>query len=230
MNDLNLSNSVRESVISPLNGLFWPCVRSAIFVVVVTGVIYPLLTTGVAQRVLPQQANGSLIEKNGVTVGSAVIGQFFTDMRYFHPRPSTTMGPDPHDAGKMIAVPYNAGVSAGSNQGPTNQALIDTVAQRVIDYRKINDLPANALVPVDAVTASGSGLDPHISVANAQAQAARVAEARGLTFSQVQQLLTQHIEGRVLGLLGEPRVNVLILNIALDSLPVSADAAQIIDK
>ena len=203
---------------SPLQGLFGPCVRAAVFVALVTGVAYPLLTTGVAQVLLPHQANGSLIEQGGKTVGSALIGQAFSGERHFHPRPSATSAPDPQDASKTVAAPYNAGASSGSNQGPTSQALVDAVTQRVADYRTANGLPAGAPVPVDAVTASASGLDPHISVANAQAQAARVAGSRGLPLAQVQALVAAHTEGRVLSLLGEPRVNVLGLNLALNGL------------
>lgn len=203
---------------SPLAGLLGPCLRGAVFVALVTGLAYPLLTTGVAQLVLPRQASGSLIERGGAVVGSALIGQAFSGARYFHPRPSATTAPDPQDASKSVDVPYNAAASGASNQGPTNQALIDAVTQRVAAYRQTNGLAPDAPVPVDAVTASGSGLDPHISVANAQAQAARVARARGLDAGQVQRLLAAHTEPRVLGLLGEPRVNVLRLNLALDAL------------
>lgn len=211
---------------SPLAGLLGPCLRSALFVAVVTGLAFPLLTTGVAQLVLPRQANGSLIERGGTVVGSALIGQSFTEARYFHPRPSATVAPDPQHAGQTVGAPYNAAASAGSNQGPTSQTLIDAVAQRAADYRRINGLAASARVPVDAVTASGSGLDPHISLANARAQAARVARARGFAEDQVQRLLAQHTEARLLGLLGEPRINVLALNLALDSLPAPTDNAR----
>jgi len=221
MNTLNSSTPslpLFEGAGSLLKGLIGPCVRSALFLALLTGLAYPLLTTGVAQLLLPRQASGSLIERGGEVIGSALIGQSFTGARYFHPRPSATTAPDPQDAGKAVGMPYNAGASAASNQGPTSQALIGAVAQRVADYRRINGLAADVLVPVDAVTASGSGLDPHISVANAQAQSARVAKARGLPPEQVRRLLAQCTETRVLGLLGEPRVNVLRLNLALDSL------------
>ena len=144
--------------------------------------------------------------------------------------PSATSAPDPQDASKTVAAPYNAALSAGSNQGPTNQALIDAVTQRVADYRKANGLASATPVPVDAVTASASGLDPHISVANAQAQAARVATARGVSLDQVQRLLNEHTEGRVLGLLGEPRVNVLRLNLALNAASAQAPQAQAATK
>lgn len=211
---------------SPLAGLLGPCVRGAVFVALVTGAAYPLLTTGVAQLLLPAQASGSLIERGGVVVGSRLIGQNFTQAQYFHPRPSSTTAPDPQDASKTVEAPYNAGASAGSNQGPTNAALIAAVARRSAAYRAANGLAADAAVPVDAVTASASGLDPHISLANARLQVARVAQARGLTVEAVQVLLAEHTEGRLLGLLGEPRVNVLTLNLALDALNAVGGAAQ----
>jgi len=211
---------------APLKGLLGPCVRGALFTLLVTGLAYPLATTGVAQWLLPGPANGSLIRQGDALVGSALIGQWFSDARYFHPRPSATSAPDPQDAGRTLPTPYNAAASAGSNLGPTSQALIDTVRQRAADYRQANGLPADAPVPVDAVTASASGLDPHISVANAQAQLARVARARGLPPGQVQGLLAAHTEGRVFGLLGEPRVNVLQLNLALNTVQTRASQTQ----
>ncbi len=210
---------------SPLAGLLGPCLRGAVFVALVTGLAYPLLTTGVAQLVLPRQASGSLIERGGAVVGSALIGQAFSGAGYFHPRPSATVGPDPQDASKSLAVPYNAGASGGSNQGPTNQGLIDSVTERAAAYRQTNGLAAGAAVPVDAVTASASGLDPHISVANAQAQAARVARSRGLDAAQVPRLLAEYTQPRVFGVLGEPRVHVLRLNMALDAVPAPAGQA-----
>ena len=203
---------------SPLLGLIGPCLRGAVFVALLTGLAYPLLTTGVAQVLLPRQAGGSLIGQGEALVGSDLIGQHFSDARHFHPRPSATTAPDAQDASKSVAAPYNAAASLGSNQGPTNPALIANVQQRVAAYRQANGLAQDASVPVDAVTASASGLDPHISLANAQLQAARVAQARGLAVARAQQLVQQHTEGRVLGLLGEPRVNVLRLNLALDAL------------
>ncbi len=211
---------------SPLRGLIGPCLRGAVFVALLTGLVYPLLTTGVAQMLMPRQAGGSLIERGSALIGSDLIGQHFSDARHFHPRPSATSAPDPQDASKTVAAPYNAALSAGSNQGPTNQALIDAVTQRVADYRKTNGLGSTAPVPVDAVTASASGLDPHISVANAQAQVGRVAKARGIPLEQVQQFLSQHTEGRVLGLLGEPCVNVLRLNLALNAAFPGVQQAQ----
>lgn len=172
---------------------------------VITGILYPLAATGLAQLVFPRQASGSLIMQNGKPVGSMLIGQSFTDPRYFWGRPSAT-----------TPNPYNAASSSGSNQGPTNPALIDAVKQRIGALHAAD--PGNsAAVPVDLVTASASGLDPAISPAAAQYQVARVARARKLDVAQVQALVARHTEGRQLGVLGEPRVNVLELNRALDA-------------
>lgn len=197
-------------------------VRAAVAVMLVAGIAYPLATTGVAQALLPHTANGSLIERNGQVVGSALIGQQFAGATYFHGRPSATTAPDPDKEGASVAAPYNAGQSGGSNQGATHKDLAETVAARVAQYREGNGLAADAAVPVDAVTASASGLDPHISVANAMQQLPRVAQARQLPQEQLRQLVTQATQGRTLGLLGEPRVNVLRLNLALDALNPSA--------
>jgi potassium-transporting ATPase KdpC subunit len=172
---------------------------------IITGVFYPLAATGLAQLMFPHQANGSLIVKNGKPVGSALIGQSFTDAKYFWGRPSAT-SPNAYDAAS----------SSGSNLGPTNPALTDAVKQRIAALR-VADPGNNAPVPVDLVTASASGLDPQISPAAAQYQLTRVAAARGLSASQVQALISEYTEGRQLGVLGEPRVNVLQLNLALDT-------------
>jgi len=201
-------------------------VRSALFVALVTGVAYPLATTGVAQLLWPETASGSLIRQGGTVIGSRLIGQHFTAGHYFHPRPSATTGPDPADHGRTAGVPYNAAASLGSNQGPTHAALIEAVQQRVRNYRRTNGLAAGAAVPVEAVTASASGLDPHISVANARLQMDRVARARQLPMSEIRSLLARHTEGRWLGLLGEPRINVLLLNLALDARQPPATAAS----
>lgn len=197
-------------------------VRAALAVMLVTGIAYPLLTTGIAQAVFTYAANGSLIERHGQTVGSTLIGQQFTDLQYFHGRPSATTAPDPDKAGASIAAPYNAGLSGASNQGATHKDLSDAVSERVAQYRADNGLAADVRVPVDAVTASASGLDPHISVANALLQLPRVAKLRQLEQSRVQELLVQATEARTFGLLGEPRVNVLQLNLALDALQAKA--------
>jgi K+-transporting ATPase ATPase C chain len=209
----------------------WPrllgsSVRMALLVMAVSGIAYPLLVTGVAQTLFPQAANGSLIEHQGRIVGSALIGQSFSGAQYFHGRPSATQAPDPSQESASVAAPYNAGLSGASNQGATHQGLSQAVAQRVAQYRAENALAADRAVPVDAVTASASGLDPHISLANARLQWPRVAQARGLSFAQVQALLEQNTEPRMLGLLGEPRVNVLQLNLALDALQPTASAVK----
>jgi potassium-transporting ATPase KdpC subunit len=199
-------------------GLARPVLTSAVFFMLVTGVAYPLVTTGAAQLLFRDQSLGSMVERDGQAVGSAVIGQDFTQAGYFHPRPSATTGPDPADSSKTVDQPYNAASSTASNQGPTSKKLLEQVGARVQKYRAENKLAADAPVPVDAVTASGSGLDPDISVANARLQAARVAEARGLPARQVMDLVERQTTPRQVGILGDPRVNVLSLNLALDAL------------
>jgi K+-transporting ATPase ATPase C chain len=171
--------------------------------------------TGVAGVIFPYQAQGSLIEKDGKVVGSALIGQIFTNDKYFHGRPSATNAPDPKDPTKTVDAPYNATNSMGSNLGPTNKALIDRIKGLVEELKKEN---ASVSVPMDMVTTSGSGLDPHISPEAAHFQVPRVAKARGLPEARVRTLVDGQIEGRTFGLLGEPRVNVLDLNLALDAL------------
>ena len=181
-----------------------PAFRITLFFTVLTGLIYPGVVTGLCQLLFPSKANGSLVEVNGQAVGSSLIGQNFTRPEYFQPRPSSA-GNDG----------YDASASTGSNYGPTNQKLIDRVKASVDKFRKENPHYRGPL-PADLVTASGSGLDPHISPASAEAQAARIARVRGISLQKVQQLIAEHTEGRTLGFLGEPRVNVLNLNMALD--------------
>lgn len=176
---------------------------------VLLGLLYPLAMVALTGAVFPSQANGSLIVRDGKVIGSTLIGQNFTGEGYFHGRPSATVDADPADATKTVSAPYNAANSSGSNLGPTSKALIDRVKE---DADKLGKG-----VPVDMVTASGSGLDPHLSPAAAAWQVARVAKARSMPEADVQRLVTQHTEGRMYGLLGEPRVNVLQLNLALDA-------------
>ena len=195
-------------------------IRPAIVVLValtlITGLVYPLAMTGIAEVIFPRQAQGSLIERDGKVVGSELIGQVFTSDKYFHGRPSATTAPDPKDATKTVPAPYNAANSGGSNLGPSNKALIDRVQGDIEALKKEN--PA-AAVPADLVTTSASGLDPHISPEAALFQVPRIAKARNLPEDRIRQLVEDNTEGRFLGLLGEPRVNVLLLNLALDRMP-----------
>jgi K+-transporting ATPase ATPase C chain len=192
-----------------------PAVIFMIAFTVLTGVAYPAVVTYVAQVLFPSQANGSLIERDGKVVGSALIGQNFASERYFHPRPSATSAPDPKDASKTIDAPYNASSSSGSNLGPINGKLVERLKT---DTAALRTAGATGPLPADAVTTSASGLDPHVSPETARLQVARVARARGLPEAKVRELVDNHVEGRSLGLIGEPRVNVLQLNLDLDQL------------
>jgi K+-transporting ATPase ATPase C chain len=192
-------------------------IRPAIVVLValtlVTGLAYPVAMTWIAGLVFPYQAQGSMIERDGHVVGSALIGQVFTSDGYFHDRPSATTAPDPKDSTKTVPAPYNAANSGGSNLGPSNKALIDRVQGDIDALKKENP---GAPVPADLVTTSGSGLDPDISPEAALFQVPRVAKARNMPEDRVRRLVNEHVQTRFLGLLGEPRVNVLALNLALD--------------
>jgi K+-transporting ATPase ATPase C chain len=194
-------------------------IRPAIVVLValtlITGLVYPLAMTGIAQSLFPRQAQGSLIERNGTVIGSELIGQQFQSNKYFHGRPSATTAPDPNDSTKSVPAPYNAANSGGSNLGPSNKALIDRVQG---DMDKLKQENASAPVPADLVTTSASGLDPHISPEAALFQVPRIAKARNVPEDRIRQLVAGQTEGRLFGLLGEPRVNVLLLNLALDQL------------
>ena len=190
-----------------------PAVTMLALFTIITGLLYPLGVTGLAQIMFPRQANGSLVERNGKVVGSELIGQAFREDRYFHGRPSATVAPDPNDASKTVDAPYNAANSAGSNLGPTSKTLIERIKGDV-EMRKGQN--PGARVPTDLVTASGSGLDPHISPEAALFQVPRVANARGMSEERLRTLVGQHEEDRFIGLLGEPRVNVLALNLSLD--------------
>lgn len=195
-------------------GQIRPAIAMIIVLTVIVGLAYPLAMTGIAQLLFPYQANGSLIEKEGRVIGSELIGQNFRDDRYFHGRPSATMGTDPNDPTKTIPAPYNGGNSGGSNLGPTSKALVDRVAENAKTLQAEN--PGSA-IPVALVTTSASGLDPDLTPRAALFQAPRVARARGMPEQQVRALVDRITEYRLLGVFGEPRVNVLKLNLALDA-------------
>jgi K+-transporting ATPase ATPase C chain len=188
-----------------LQGLLRPAIALTLLLSVLTGLIYPGIVTGLAQLIFPWQANGSIVEAGGRPVGSALIGQAFTRPEYFHSRPSAA------------GAGYDAAASAGANKGPTDRKLADTLIAGAVQRVVREDGVERGKIPADMVTASASGLDPHISPANAEAQVARVARARGVSSESIRALLRRHTEGRQFGVLGEPRVNVLLLNLALDS-------------
>ena len=184
-----------------------------VLLTVITGIAYPFAMTGIGQAIFPRQANGSLIEKDGKVIGSSLIGQNFAGETYFHGRPSATTEADPNDSTKTVSVPYSADASTGSNLGPTSKALMDRVKGDVDKLKAESDKP----VPVDLVTTSGSGLDPDITPAAAEFQIARVAKARNMSPDALHDLVVRNTEGRTFGVLGEDRVNVLKLNLALDA-------------
>jgi K+-transporting ATPase ATPase C chain len=190
-----------------------PAIVILLALTLITGLAYPLAMTGIAQVLFPDQARGSMIARDGTVVGSSLIGQVFADDKYFHGRPSATNTPDPQDPTKNIDAPYNAANSGSSNLGPTSKMLADRLQA---DVDKLKAESPSAPVPVDLVTTSGSGLDPHISPAAALFQVPRVAKTRNIPEDRLRQLVQDQTEGRFLGLLGEPRVNVLALNLALD--------------
>ncbi len=192
-----------------------PAIMMIIVMTLITGIIYPLGMTGIAQSIFPYQANGSLIQQNGKVIGSELIGQNFTADKYFHGRPSATNAPDPKDPSKTVDAPYNAANSSGSNLGPTSKALVDRVKKDAADLQAQNP---GVPIPVDLVTTSASGLDPDITPAAALFQIPRVAKARGMTEDQLRQLVQSQIETRVIGIIGEPHVNALKLNLALDAM------------
>ena len=191
-----------------------PALVMIVAMTVITGLVYPLGITGLAQLLFPHQANGSLITRDGKVIGSELNGQDFQEPKYFHPRPSATTEPDPKDPTKTVSVPYAADNSSGSNLAPTSQALVDRVKDDAGKLAEENKAP----IPVDLVTTSASGLDPDITPAGAYFQVPRVAKARGVSEEKLRELVGYNIQGRTLGVLGEPRVNVLKLNLALDAL------------
>jgi K+-transporting ATPase ATPase C chain len=190
-----------------------PAIVFIVALTLITGVAYPFAMTGIARVIFPNQSQGSLVERDGKVVGSALIGQEFKGDGYFHGRPSATVAPDPNDSTKTVSAPYNAANSGGSNLGPTNKSLIERVQG---DLEKLKQENGSGQVPIDMVTSSASGLDPHISPAAALFQVPRVAKARNMPEDRLRQLVDEHTEARAFGLLGEPRVNVLALNLALD--------------
>jgi len=190
-----------------------PAIVLLLVLTAITGLAYPLAMTAIAGAIFPDKAHGSLIERDGKVIGSALIGQEFKDDKYFHGRPSATLAPDPNDSTKTVSAPYNAANSGGSNLGPTSKALADRLKE---DVDKLKAENPNAAVPVDLVTTSASGLDPDISPEAAQFQVPRVAKARSVPEDQLKRLIADNTQGRTLGLLGEVRVNVLALNLALD--------------
>jgi potassium-transporting ATPase KdpC subunit len=192
-----------------------PAIVFIIALTLITGVAYPFAMTGIAQLLFPYQAQGSLVERDGKVVGSALIGQPFTSERYFHGRPSATVTPDPNDPSKNVPAPYNAANSGGSNLGPTSKDLIERIQG---DIEKLKQENPSAPVPIELVTASGSGLDPHISPDAALFQVPRIAKARNLPEYRLRQLVAENTSAPLAGLLGEPRVSVLELNLALDRL------------
>jgi K+-transporting ATPase ATPase C chain len=192
-----------------------PAIMMIIVMTLLTGIIYPLGMTGIARSTFPYQASGSLIQQNGKVIGSELIGQNFIAAKYFHGRPSATNAPDPKDPSKTVDAPYNAANSSGSNLGPTSKALVDRVKKDAADLQAQNP---GAPIPVDLVTTSASGLDPDITPAAALFQIPRVAKARNMTEGQLRQLVQSQIETRVFGIVGEPHVNVLRLNLALDAM------------
>ena len=192
-----------------------PAIVLLIGLTLITGLAYPLAMTGIAGMLFPRQAQGNLIERDGHVVGSALIGQEFKDDKYFHGRPSATTAADPNDSTKTVSAPYNAANSGGSNLGPTSKALADRVKE---DVDKLKAENPSQPVPVDLVTTSGGGLDPDISPEAALFQVPRVAKARSIPEAKLRQLVDEQVQGRTLGFLGEPRVNVLLLNLALDRL------------
>ena len=190
-----------------------PAIMMMVLLTVITGIAYPFAMTGIGQVIFPKQANGSLIEKDGKVIGSSLIGQNFAGETYFHGRPSATTEADPNDSTKTVSVPYSADASTGSNLGPTSKALMDRVKGDVDTLKAQSDKP----VPVDLVTTSASGLDPDITPAAAEFQIARVAKARNMSPDALRELVQSNTEGRTFGVLGEARVNVLKLNLALDA-------------